>query len=260
MDARTTEVGRLALVPTRGRRPAAAVVVVVAAFLLLRAIGGVQAIDTALQVMGFDVDRAKLLTSLTVEALVVATGVLATRAALAASMAGVVVGAAIFARTFTDETGQATTIPAGAATVFDPLGWVITILTLLAAFTIVAWAAATIALHVRTAALLAVADVRAFREQPRERQHLVRPIGAVLAIAVLFVALPVFADMVNYAPDVRMRVGGPSDLGLAEAARGSVATSDALPSGTVGAPTILGAAASAGAGSGPGAVVASARP
>jgi len=71
----------------------------------------------------------------------------------------------------------------------------------------------------------------------------------------------VFGDMVNYAPDVRMRVGGPSDPGLTAADPGSAASAGAASaSGAVSQPTILGGGAGTGAtGSSP-AVLATSRP
>jgi enterochelin esterase-like enzyme len=214
MERQLAGVGGWIRVPHRGRRALAAVATVGLTFVALRAGGGLDGTDTALQAMGFDVDRAHLLTALTIEAVVVSAGVLLTRAAGASSGAGMLVGGAIFARTFVDETVQAAAIPSGGTASFDLVGWLITVLTLVGALLIVAWASATLSLHVRAAGLASAADIRAIRAGTGDRRRLLRPAGAAASIAILLVVLPAFGDMVNYAPDVRMRVGGPAEIGL----------------------------------------------
>ncbi len=109
MERQLAGVGGWIRVPRRGRRALAAVATVGLTFVALRAGGRLDGTDTALQVMGFDVDRAHLMTALTLEAVVVSAGVLLTRAVLASSVAGMLVGA-IFAWTFLDLTVRAAAI------------------------------------------------------------------------------------------------------------------------------------------------------
>jgi enterochelin esterase-like enzyme len=261
MERQAVGVGRWVRVPGRGRRAAAAIGVAAVTFLLLRSLGILDGTDSALQIMGFDIDRAKLLTALTGEAIVVSAAVLATRATLASSIAGMAAGAGVFARTFVNETDQATAARPGSASSFDAIGWVVTVVTLVAALAIVAWASATISLHVRAGALDAARDLRIFGRERRDPRRLVRPAGVVATLAVLLVALPAFGDMVNYAPDARMHRGGATEIGLVgtgtngSSGAGPATPIASLPPGVLDEPTIL-----SGRTGGAGAVLATSRP
>src|SRR5689334_15398504 len=104
LRARLPSARRRAWSGVRARlRPAAAIAIAGGTWLALRATGTLVQIAGPLQVMGFDPDRARLLTSFTVEAVAIAIAVLATRAAVVASIAGVAIGAATVARTLEHE-------------------------------------------------------------------------------------------------------------------------------------------------------------
>ncbi len=198
-------------------RPAAALAVALVTSLVLRGSGTLEDANAALQVMGFDPDRAQLLTAFIAEAVVVALAVLVTRAALVASLAGMAVGALEFQATFRHETTAAMAAGGGAGS-FTALGWAATLVTFVIALAIVAWATASLALIVRRWLVLAAADVGALARRPRRRARIVRPAAVVAAAALLAVTLPVFGDMVNYTPDVDMRSGGATVAGSAATA------------------------------------------
>ena len=240
-------------------RPGLAVVVAVFTYLALSRSGTLEDANAAFQVMGFDPDRAQLLTSFIAEAIVVVAAVLITRAAVVGSLAGIVAGGLEFAPTFRHETHVAMLRDNGAGS-FTPLGWAATLLTFGVALVIVAWATASLALIVRRWLVAAGGDVRALARGPRSRGRVVRPAITAVTAALLLVALPVFGDMVNYTPDVDMRSGGTAAAG---AAAGPVApppqVGPALPAGTLDQPGVVPGGGTGTAGS-PGPVLATSRP
>jgi enterochelin esterase-like enzyme len=245
----------------RTARPVAAVAVGSLTFLVLRRSGTLADADAALQVMGFDPDRARLLTSFVAEAIVVAVSVLVTRAALVASLTGMAAGALEFERTFRRETTAAMATGGGGAGRFSMTGWAATLLAFVLALVIVAWATASLALIVRRWLVAAGGDVRAVATPSRRRNDVVRPALVAVMALLLAVGLPVFSDMVNYTPDVDMRSGGAqvADLPDASAAPPSVAGAT-LPPQTLDQPGVVPGAGSAAAGGNPGPVLVTSRP
>ncbi len=212
--ARRTAAGR-ALSRPWGRM-ALAVALVGVTTVVLHVSGALASTRATLEVMGFDPDRARLIADLVGASLATAAGALVTGAGRSSTVAGIVAGLALFGHTFYEET-RAAIITNGPAGAFDPLGWALTVLTLILAFAVVAWATAAITAIVRGWLIAAGQDVVAFAGAGRRPSRLRRP-ASVLAVAVLLaVTLPVFSDMVNFSPDAHMRDGRVGIVGLAQA-------------------------------------------
>ncbi len=110
--------------------------------------GSVEGTDRALVLMGFDPDRAQLITSLIIGGAAAGAAALVRSRALAASLLGTAGVIALYAQTFAEETDNAlkATGPAGA---FDAVGWVLTLVTLFVIGAISAWIGTTLAMSVR---------------------------------------------------------------------------------------------------------------
>lgn len=188
-------------------RPAVTLAIAAAVAVVLRVSGTLTDIDTTLQVMGFDPDRAQLLADLAAAAVVVSSATLLTGAGLVAGLAGAIAGGTLFAGTFVRET-KAAMDAVGAAGAFDPVGWWLTLATLVVALLVTGWASAALSLIVRHGILRAGRDVAVFVSGEHRPQLLVRAVPVVLVLMILGITLPVFGDMVNYTPDVRMQVAG----------------------------------------------------
>jgi len=192
---------------------------------LLRISGSVRDTVDALVVMGFDRDRAILIAAL------IAGGVAATVVAvcagrpIAAVVASVGAAAAVFGATFVRETSIAMA-SSGAAGVFDPAGWIGSVIALIVTAAVIGWAAAMLTGIVRHFLVAAGHDLRAtIRAKPVAFVRLARPLAAVAMVAVLAFTVPVFSDMVNFTPDAHMRVGTVS-VAAAMASGGSPAVPD----------------------------------
>ena len=180
--------------------------------LALEASGSVAGMGAALQVMGFDPDRAMLITGLTVAALAAGLGALVSgRRGMPMAIAFVAL-ADIFGTTFLTETSAALAVrgPAG----FSPGGWSATLLTLVVVGLVTGWSMVTLAIEVRRW-LLAGWDLTrdALAAGPRDghsptRRRLVRTFVPIAIVVLVVGALPTFADMINYTPDVAMTGGG----------------------------------------------------
>src|SRR6267378_3181791 len=124
-------------------------VLVVAA---LHASGWLRGSDATLEAMGFDPDRARLISALLAVALACALSVLAGGSLAATVLLGVAGFAALFGRTFLDETVAAVNA-SGSDGRFDPAGWVLSVVAFLVAAAVVSWAAATLVARVRSLAI-----------------------------------------------------------------------------------------------------------
>ena len=179
--------------------------------------GAVSGLRTAFVEMGFDPDRAMLIAALVAAATMTATATLTAGRRRTSSLVGIVGFGAVFGRTLLDETANALAARPDQGA-FDPVGWIVTVVALGAAAGLVAWIVATVALDIRRGALASWSSSRAWlagRRPPMASRW--SPLG-VIAIAVLMaVALPAFADMVNYSPDALMRRGAPTHIGLVPA-------------------------------------------
>jgi S-formylglutathione hydrolase FrmB len=185
-------------------------------FLLLAAdFGGfVQASDTSLVVMGFDPDRAQLITSLVVCAGAAAFAYLCSERFVTAVLLGLAAGTTLYAETFAQETTSAMA-SSGAAGVFDPRGWLLTLETLLLSGLVVAWSAATLSRPIRRELITAgQALIRAIRERRHGPRALGTPVVVGLVAVLLLVSAPTLGDMLNYSPNSHMLAGGPPGQGL----------------------------------------------
>jgi len=176
--------------------------------------GTLDAANTTLVVMGFDTDRAQLISSLLIAGVAAAGATLATSRGRQATLLGLGGFAVLFGPTFLTETGNALASN-GSDGSFDLSGWLLTVLTLLTVGVIASWAGTALALSLRPGLIeagLAVRDTVASRHLDRRRLR--QPFGAALVLVLLILTVPVFGDMVNYTPDSRMLHGGPPPVGL----------------------------------------------
>jgi hypothetical protein len=182
---------------------AAAVVVLVAVFS-----GTVESTDQTLVLMGFDPDRAQLITALILGGVAAAMVTLVVDRVGFATLLGLGSLVVLYAQTFGTETTNAVGSN-GATGVFDPLGWMLTLATLTVIGALSGWAGATLAAALRPpliSTLVAARDLVTSR--PRNPRLVRRPIVAVIVIVVLAVTVPAFGDMVNLSPDALMLNGG----------------------------------------------------
>lgn len=210
-----------------------ALAVVAATVLALRVTDTLAATDSTLQVMGFDPDRARLIADLIGAAIATAAGTLATGAALAAGLAGLIGGLSLFAHTFVNET-EAALRSKGPAGWFDPTGWLLSLITLVVAFAIVAWATAELSRVVRGWCVAVGRDAVGLMRGGRNRGQIVRPAGAIAVATLLAVAIPMFGDMVNYSPDAHMRGGAQNLVGLTTGGDPGPSAGAPAPSGSTG--------------------------
>jgi len=188
-------------------RPGAGLALGVALIVALCMSGTISGSGAALEEIGFDPDRALLITGLTVGGLAAGLSALVTGRRAAPMLVAYLGLAAVFGAAFVAETSAAlaTTGPDG----FTPLGWLATAVTLLAAGLVTGWALATLALEVRRWILSTAGLVRAMTRGTRPgRGRLVRVLGPVVAVVVVAGSLPTLGDMINYTPDVAMTGGG----------------------------------------------------
>ena len=180
----------------------AAVVVLVSVFS-----DTVQSTDSTLVLMGFDPDRAQLITALIIGGIVAAAVTLVVNRIGFATMLGTFSLFALFAQTFVFETQNAAG-STGLTGSFDLGGWILTIVTLVTIGVIAAWAGATLGASVRPGLISSGVAAREMVKARRPSRRLSRGPIAVLVVAVLLVAtVPAFGDMVNVSPDVLMLNG-----------------------------------------------------
>jgi enterochelin esterase-like enzyme len=194
--------------------------------------GAIDGTNTTLVVMGFDPDRAQLITSLLIGAIAAAAVTLATGRFGLATMLGFVVVGVLFVGTFTAET-QGALAATGIDGAFDLGGWFLTLLTLVVSGLTSSWAGAALASTARPSILQAAAVLKdAVRRRRVERGTLRYPLTVALVLVLLVVTVPAFGDLVNFAPDSLMRGGAPQ--GVAAATAGS---SDQTPDASASSPT-----------------------
>jgi S-formylglutathione hydrolase FrmB len=234
MTEPTTAPGQL-----RGRLRARApwligLVVAAVAVALFYLSGTAAGTDDTLQIMGFDPDRAHLLTALIATAMAAAIVALAGAPTALGVIAGLVAGGLGFGHTALLET-RAALAAHGTQGTFDPLGWVVSVVTFAVAFAVAGWAAAILAREVRqrvVAAAVTIRDLVRGRDRRRARTRLAAATGVLLSVAVVVAALPVFGDMLNFDPDVHMRQDAAGVPGLLNPATGS--GTSILPGGSSG--------------------------
>jgi enterochelin esterase-like enzyme len=192
------------------KTPRPLVGLVVAALVLLVAVfsGTVEESDRTLVIMGFDPDRAQLITTLVVAAIAAVAATLAIDRPAIGALLGTLAVAALFGQTFIAETQNALSAT-GALGSFDATGWILTLATLLVMGFISAWAGATLAAALRPPLIATGASVGEMVEARRPNRGAARrPLAAVLVLVLLAVTVPAFGNMVNLAPDALMLNGG----------------------------------------------------
>ena len=202
---------------------------IAAAVLILAAVSGsIGQANSTLVVMGFDPDRAQLITALLLAAIAAGVATIGSGRPGRATLAGLVAAAVVFGPTFTAET-QAAVAATGTAGAFDPGGWLLTLFTLLAIGVVSSWAGASLGSALRPALAGAVAAAAAVagvarRERRFDWRRSGRPLALVLVAVMLAVTVPVFGDLVNFSPDSHMLDGAPPVAGLVpnDQAAGSV--------------------------------------
>jgi len=183
--------------------------------------------NTTLVVMGFDPDRAQLITSLLIGAIAAAAATLAAGRFGAATILGLAGAGALYIGTFLAET-QGALAAQGVDGSFDLGGWLLTLLTLVFIGLISAWAGAALAATARPFILRAAVVLNdAARRRRVERPALRYPLIVGLVLVLLVVTVPAFGDLVNFAPDSLMR-GGAAQV-IADASAGA---SDQAPDGS----------------------------
>lgn len=193
-----------------------AVVAAIAAVVVVAAVvsGSIDSSNTTLMFMGFDADRAQLITALLIAAAAAAAANLATNRSAQATLAGLGCLAALFGPTFARETGNALS-PSDVIGTFSPTGWLLSVLALVMVGLVSSWAGSALAGVLRPGLIEAGAAVRdAVRSRQLSRSLLGRPLGVAVVLILLIVSVPVFGDMVNYTPDAPMLHGGPPRMGL----------------------------------------------
>ncbi len=194
-----------------------AVAVAAAAFMLLavNVSGFVQGSDASLVIMGFDPDRAQLITSLLVGAGAAALAYLCSDLFVTAVLLGLFAATILYADTFAQETTSALA-STGADGIFDPGGWLLTLVTLVTTAVVVGWSAATLSGPIRRH-LIAAGQVLvgAVRERRIDLRALAGPIVVAVIATLLAVSVPTLGDMLNYTPDSHMLTGGQPLEGLA---------------------------------------------
>ncbi len=169
--------------------------------------GSVRGTDVTLVLMGFDPDRAQLITALVFSAVAAGAAALVVNRIGYPSILGIGALVAMFAETFGAETQNAAG-SRGATGTFDLGGWMLTLVTLLVIGFVASWAGATLAAAVRPGLIVTGRDVRDALASHRPSLRLVRrPLAALLVLVLLAVTVPAFSDMVNLSPDALMLQG-----------------------------------------------------
>ncbi len=204
---------------------ASTIAVLLAAGLVVLAVlsGTVEDTDRTLVVMGFDPDRAQLITSLILGGCAAALAALAVPAIPFATLLGALAVAALYTQTFLAETGNALSA-SGALGSFSAGGWLLTLVTLVTIGVLAAAAGAALAVVLRPALVATGRDVVALTRETPRRRHVGRPVVALLVLALLTVTTPAFGDMVNLSPDALM-LGGVERVALT----GDSSTTSAAP-------------------------------
>ncbi len=188
----------------------------VAAFVVVSSVvsGTMDSSNSTLVFMGFDADRAQLITSLLIAGVAAAAATLASNRRGLATLAGLGSLAALFGHVFLEETRHALA-STGVDGSFDLAGWLSTSVTLLVVGVIAGWAGAALAQALRPGLIGAGSDIRdAIRNRRLDSRLWLRPVTVAVVLILLVFSAPVFGDMVNYTPNSRMLHGGAPAMGL----------------------------------------------
>jgi enterochelin esterase-like enzyme len=169
--------------------------------------GSMDQSNATLVVMGFDPDRAQLITSLLVGGIASIAVIMTTGRFGLATCLGFVAAGGLFGGTFLAETSGALGAN-GANGAFDLSGWLLTILALVVSGAAAAWAGAALGSTARPTILRSLSVARdAVVSRHVERDTLRYPAGMAVLLILVVVAVPAFGDLVNFAPDSLMRRG-----------------------------------------------------
>ena len=175
--------------------------------LLMIVTGSVTAERDLLIFVGFDPDRAVLLTALTVGGAAAFAAALLTGQRRIPALLGPLAVAVVFGSTFIDETRVAVHAH-GTAGSFDPQGWILTVLTLTVASLVVGWAMATIGAAVRSSLQLTWQRTRALvRRRGVVGVANVRVASTIAVATLLVVTTASLAALINYSPDALFHLG-----------------------------------------------------
>jgi enterochelin esterase-like enzyme len=187
--------------------------VAILAVVLAVASGAMDSSNLTLVFMGFDQDRAQLITSLLIAGVAAAVATLAVNRPGPAALAGLGAFSFLFGHVFVVESRNAMVSTGGDGS-FDLAGWFSTLVTLATAGVIASWAGAALVQAIRPGLVSASVAAREAVRSRRADRRLVRPLAVVGVLALLAFTVPVFGDMVNYTPDSRMLRGGAPPVGL----------------------------------------------
>jgi enterochelin esterase-like enzyme len=175
--------------------------------------GAMDSCNLTLVFMGFDQDRAQLITSLLISSAAAGAATLAIGKPRLATLFGLCVFGALFGHVFAVESDNAMR-STGVDGSFDLAGWFSTLVTLATVGVISSGAGAALVQAIRPSLVSAsVAAVEAVRSRRADRR-VVRPLAVVGVLVLLAFTVPIFGDMVNYTPDSRMLRGGAPPVGL----------------------------------------------
>lgn len=183
--------------------------------------------------IGFDPDRAVLLTALALGAAGAFGAGLVTGQRWPPALLGLAALVVVFAPTLALET-QTALAAHGDQGSFDAIGWLLSVVSLVAAGVAIAWAAATIACHVRGALLLTLEGTR-LRVARLGWQGLAdaRLLATVVAAAVILASTWTIAQMIDYSPDTLFHVGDAGVVALGPGGSGAPAAGAAAASGSI---------------------------
>ena len=206
----------LALSRRHDRLSRTGVSAVVAALTLafIVASGAFDTFNLTLLSMGFDTDRAQLITSLVSGGVAAAAAALVAGAWLPGSALGLLGMALLYGSTFVAET-QSAAATTGVYGSFSPIGWALTLVSLIVVGLLSGWIGATLGGAIRPFAIEWAGAVSLLvRRRPADRRTRATAAFGVVTLLVLLVTVPVFIDQVNYAIDVHMVQDGPQKVGL----------------------------------------------
>jgi enterochelin esterase-like enzyme len=181
--------------------------------LAMSLLGAIQSEQDLLVFVGFDPDRGILITALTTAgvAALVAGGITGQRRLPA--VFGLIPLAAIFGPTFREETRLALEARGNQGS-FDPVGWALTVVTLVVTGLVIGWAMATIGEAVRSSLRLTWRRTRRLvAARGRTRLGNGRVLATMVIAALLVGSTAALANLINYSPDTLFHVGN-SGFGL----------------------------------------------
>ena len=218
-----TSVHMPALLAAAGRRlgaPLISVLVAVVVFAVAGSLGPVRVSTDVLVGLGFDPDRADLITALIVGGMTAVVVYLAGGLRVTAVVLGLAASSALFGPTFVRETRDAM-VATGAIGAFSPMGWVQTVLAFVVVGLLTMWACATCAIPVRRELIATGSVLRtAIGQKSRDRRVWARPAAATFIFCLLAVTLPMAGNMFDKGADNGMISGGPARQGLVPEAVG----------------------------------------